>query len=321
MRGKYFIAGSIVVLFAAGVLEATTITLAPDRDNTIYEETPPDGSALSNGQGSYIFAGNTGGNFSRRALLRFDLAGSVPDGATVTGVSLKLHMSRSQFSTRTVSMHRVLSDWGEAGSKNDVTPGQGAPAQIGDATWEHTFFDDQFWTTPGGDFDTTASASASIGGIGFYTWESTPGLTTDVQNWLDDPSSNFGWILIGDESTSMTAKRFDSRENVTVTNRPVLTIDFEAAIVLGDMDGNGVLDAFDVDDFELALADPAAYDAAHPGLDRVALGDIDLSGGLDAFDVDNFESLLVGGGAAVPEPATAAVMVLSVIGLLRRPRW
>ena len=90
-------------------------------------------------------------------------------------------------------------------------------------------------------------------------------------------------------------------------------------VVLGDMDGNGVLDAFDVDDFESALADKQAYLDTHPGLDPDVLGDFDASGGLDAFDVDNFELALAGGGS-VPVPEPGSLILLGVAGrfLLRR---
>jgi hypothetical protein len=49
-------------------------------------------------------------------------------------------------------------------------------------------------------------------------------MVSDVQGWLDNPSGNFGWIMIGDESGPLTAKRFDSRENGAVQNRPRLTV-------------------------------------------------------------------------------------------------
>jgi hypothetical protein len=59
---------------------------------------------------------------------------------------------------------------------------------------------------------------------GPYSWDSTPEMVADVQSWLDDPATNFGWILVGDESQIMTSKRFDSRENPLVQNRPLLRI-------------------------------------------------------------------------------------------------
>jgi len=46
-----------------------------------------------------------------------------------------------------------------------------------------------------------------------------------VQNWLDNPTADFGWLVLGDETTSGSAKRFDSRENAGGTG-PRLTINF-----------------------------------------------------------------------------------------------
>ena len=48
----------------------------------------------------------------------------------------------------------------------------------------------------------------------------------DVQSWLDDPASNFGWLVLGDESEISTAKRFDTRESASP---PVLTIIYRPA--------------------------------------------------------------------------------------------
>jgi serine protease len=48
-------------------------------------------------------------------------------------------------------------------------------------------------------------------------------MVADVQSWLDNPATNFGWLVLGDESTGTTAKRFDSRES---TSPPVLTIEY-----------------------------------------------------------------------------------------------
>jgi hypothetical protein len=38
------------------------------------------------------------------------------------------------------------------------------------------------------------------------------------------PNFNYGWIVIGDEANSQTARRFDSRENPTAANRPRLRV-------------------------------------------------------------------------------------------------
>ena len=40
--------------------------------------------------------------------------------------------------------------------------GSGGSAQVDDATWLHTFFQDQFWVNPGGDFLPTYSRAGSV---------------------------------------------------------------------------------------------------------------------------------------------------------------
>lgn len=50
-------------------------------------------------------------------------------------------------------------------------------------------------------------------------------MIADVQAWLDNPASNFGWLVLGDETGIATAKRFDTRESASP---PVLTIAYIA---------------------------------------------------------------------------------------------
>ena len=124
-----------------------------------------------------------------------------------------------------ISLHRLLQDWGEGASS--FAGGQGAPSEPGDATWIHSFFDTSSWTTAGGDFAATATATSgvdpSISNVG--SWSSIP-LLADVQAALDDPASYFGWILIGDESTNGTTLTFGSREQLLSTDRPSLTLNY-----------------------------------------------------------------------------------------------
>ena len=76
---------------------------------------------------------------------------------------------------------------------------------------------------PGGDFEPTPSAATTVSDIGDYEW-SGAALAGDVRYWLEHQDSNFGWILIGDESAANTARRFDSLESPTEANRPTLTV-------------------------------------------------------------------------------------------------
>jgi hypothetical protein len=71
---------------------ADVVTLAASRDNTLFEE---DG-ALSNGAGDHIFAGLTKDGVRRRALIAFDVAGALPAGSTISAVTLRLYLSKTQ---------------------------------------------------------------------------------------------------------------------------------------------------------------------------------------------------------------------------------
>lgn len=201
---------------------AQLANINPIKDNTLYQYDPAEGD-VSNALGQHFFAGETGMGELRRGVVAFDIAGNVPAGSTILGVTLSLNMSRTPSGTlRTVELHRLLADWGEGTSVAPGEEGDGAPATPNDATWRHRFFDTIFWTTEGGDFSVTVSASQSVGPVGVYTWSSSQ-MRADVQSWLDDPSGNFGWLVLGDESVIGTAKRFDTRESASP---PVLTIQF-----------------------------------------------------------------------------------------------
>jgi hypothetical protein len=210
-----FIAASMT--FADGAA-AATVNLGPIKDNTLIQA--PIGN--SNGAGDGIYSGRVGAlgdSTLRRALLAFDLS-SIPAGSTVNSVTLRLEMAQSQNELdRLFTLHRVSADWGEEGS---LGSGTGSPAETGDATWLFRFFSTQAWTTPGGDFTAAPSASQVVSAIGPYEWTGA-GLVADVEFWLDNPASNFGWLLLGDESTSFTVRKFYSRQGLTP---PVLTVDF-----------------------------------------------------------------------------------------------
>jgi hypothetical protein len=218
---------ALAVAAALGSLEgslasAGTVNINPSKDNTLYEYDPLDGDR-SNALGFHFFAGETAMKELRRGVLAFDIAGNIPPGSTITAASLSLNMSRTPTNTGYVmELHKLLADWGEGTSVAPGEEGDGAPATPNDATWRHRFFDTIFWSTQGGDFSATVSASQMVGPLGQYTWSSAQ-MVADVQGWLDNPASNFGWLLLGDESVFLTAKRFDTRESA---NPPVLAITY-----------------------------------------------------------------------------------------------
>jgi glucose/arabinose dehydrogenase len=209
--------------------DAATVRLTPAKDNTIFSE---DGS-LSDALG-YLYAGKTGsgaGNSLRRALMAFDIASQVPTGAVITSAQLSLNLNKSSSATGNMTLNKLTQNWGEGTSNAGDPGGSGTLATPNDATWTERFYSpshNQTWSTAGGAFSATASATTSVGfALGKYTWSSAQ-LATDVQGWLDSPATNFGWILLGNESTANSAKRFDSRD-AYFTSQPALDISYLSA--------------------------------------------------------------------------------------------
>ena len=202
---KTYKALTALLLFAAmrSATFADTVSLLPQKDNTLYLDL---NGQLSNGQGIYLFAGRTSNDALRRGLVAFDLT-SIPTSATITDASFSMFLNRPRPNDAPVdvSLSRALRDWGEGASNAGDPGGIGAQAEPGDATWLHTFYDTSFWITPGGDFSATLSATTPVMDNATYTWSGS-GLLADVQSWVSNPATNFGWVVLGDEVDSGTAQ-------------------------------------------------------------------------------------------------------------------
>jgi spore coat protein A len=200
---------------------AETVTVVSGRDATLYAE---DGT-LANGAGDYLFTGVTGDGFERRALVWFDLA-AVPPGATVTGATVTLTLSRTRTQNLPVGLHRLTATWGEGTSHPPEEEGAGAPATTGDVTWTHRVYPSSSWASPGGDFAAAASATMVIANqSGPYSWTGA-GLVADVQAWIDGAAPNHGWVLVAQADAPRETKRFNAHENASASTRPALTIVF-----------------------------------------------------------------------------------------------
>src|SRR5436190_525904 len=141
-----------------------TVALPSEADTTLIE-TAPD----NNLGGADFFNAGTAGNGNRnRALLLFNPVELIPAGAVITSAQLSLTVVRqpnSGLQNSTFSLRRVFQSWNE-GAQNwgEQGPGQGLPAEMGEATWNHRFSGGTLWSQPGGqagvDFSTTLSSTA-----------------------------------------------------------------------------------------------------------------------------------------------------------------
>jgi hypothetical protein len=221
MKPPKILTALLLFLSTSSAIFADTVSLPPQKDNTLYE----DGlGLLSNGHGIYLFAGRTGAPSLRRGLIAFDLT-PIPANATITAVSLTLYLSKTHGGSASVSLSKVSRAWGEGASDAGEPGGQGIQSEPNDATWFHTFYDTSFWNTVGGDFSSTISATTTVNAVNTtYTWSGS-GLIADVQAWVSNPAINFGWVIRGNETSSGKAHRFNTRENTN--NPPQLTVTYQ----------------------------------------------------------------------------------------------
>lgn len=203
----------IVAWWSSGIAGAASITLNPAQDTFISEAI-----GTPNGTGMEMVIGTQGTLASRaknHGLIQFDLS-SIPPGAVVQSVTLRLTVTRVPFTPANSDfhLHRVLRDWDDL-----------------ESTWSLRLDPDENWETPGGqagtDFSSTVSSSVLVAGLGGYTFASTPELVADVTAWLTNSAANHGWLIkTEDESVGFTARRWASRE--AASGAPVLEVQFEA---------------------------------------------------------------------------------------------
>lgn len=212
------------------------VTLTAVQDNSIFSE-----SDSSYGAGMCLQLGRPGlsrPNLIRRALVQFDLS-SIPAGSKVVAARLNLFRLVLGGPGTQLRIHRLLQSWGEgsSGAGEDCSP---PPKQFGNAptesssTWNYRFFGARsVWESEtgqplrGGAFQSATSDSEFVPPLGQDVLLISNGITSDVAEWVRDPASNHGWILLGDEVNLGTGMRFASREDPDAEHAPTLTVFFE----------------------------------------------------------------------------------------------
>lgn len=227
--------GCLLLLLNSFILSIgqTSLAIVADKDNTIYSAYPGN----SNGAGEYFFVGKNSSlnqNSVQRALIHFDLS-TIPAGAIITAATLTVYVNKSGPNPTGLQMKKLLVDWGEGTSDAAGNEASGVAATPNDATWIKSINPSTLWTTPGGDFATTASSSVPTISAGLVADVSTSltgqAIITDIQNWQTNPTTNFGWAIISnDETTGASIKRFRSRNSLQTALRPTLSITYSTSL-------------------------------------------------------------------------------------------
>lgn len=243
-------AASALLIGAASSASATTVTVGALKDAMIFGTSAGADTNNASGKGPALFAGADGSGNIKRSEIEFDVS-SIPSNATVTSVTMTLFLgqvagsgmgSGGNLGPRIFSLYDLQQDWGEGNSGTPTSAsiggsGQGYAEQNGDSTWDYAFFNSNpslavKWNLNGtnlhgGNFSSMASATSTFNNpftVGApFTWSST-GMVTDVQNWIDGASPDFGWMLKSDnlESTPTSFLGFWSKDGAAANNNPAI---------------------------------------------------------------------------------------------------
>ena len=226
-----------IIVCAGMAAFAESISLTPSADTTLFENFPDNNL----GGITTVAAGTTAHDFLSRALIKFDVAGQIPANMVITSARLRLKVVRLPLGPEesTFSVRRMLRNWTEG---NKSFGNLGEPASAGQTTWNSRFHSTTPWDIPGAaagtEFSSVASSSADVFDLGEVVFASSPALVADVQQWLTNPSQNFGWILMSDsEELNSTARRFGAREDGP--NAPVLEIEYSQPFRIGNVARSG----------------------------------------------------------------------------------
>jgi len=207
-----------------GAAKAETVILKPSADAGISSFSQH--IANNFGKSTDLILGSVRKGGVGRMLVKFDLT-SLPKTAVINTAELRVSVSRESSSGGAgarYDLRRVLVDWSE-GSKGGQSGGKAVPGEV---TWNARKSGSDLWTTPGGDigadFSGSTSASQVLDGAGAYSFSSTTTLVQDVQAWVNNSSSNFGWVILSEsEDQAGNVRRVSAKESA---KSPQLVLDY-----------------------------------------------------------------------------------------------
>lgn len=206
---------------------SSTVEYQPDESGAVdcfvsFSASPP---GSSNEEGNTLRFGEHTSSGNKRTLMKWDLTG-LPSSAIVASASLDLTFKSStgMSSDQSAKLYRITTDFDE------------------DATWYSKGSSD--WTTPGGDFTTD-------GGVSFTVSDGQDLLLNDsdfvalVQDAISNRSGSLRIILgfandlAGGPVSASNVMKYDSSSSTTASERPKLTITYEAVTSWTGAAGDG----------------------------------------------------------------------------------
>jgi hypothetical protein len=164
------------------------------------------------------------GKIANATLMKFDVA-SIPAGSTISSATLNLYLIESDATadaTYAVTVHKVV-------NKN-ADPG---------AATGYTYDGVNAWTSNNCCFNNVPLAQADISvPVSTNSVNKTPGfkqwdVTSIVQEWFSNPSTNFGLLVNSDPSKPADHWRFFSSTEGAVDQRPYLTVVYTSSSTPG----------------------------------------------------------------------------------------
>ncbi len=298
---------------ARGEQSVTYLNNTNSADTFFYNGEPNNNYANSQ---LYYYNNRQASLYAARSILRFDLP-TLPAGAEISSVSLNMRILYwSNTTSADVSVHQMLTDWNES----EATWNNAKTA----TTWSAGSFS-------ASDYNATAADTKTLSVVDTYSpspkvaWD----ITSLYQSWLAAPASNYGLTFIGwvgdpapGDPLDGVLRMANSEYSADNYYLPELVIDW--TYHPGDANGDGLVNLADLqilgDNWQSTTATWAQADFTDDGI--VNLADLQIVGdnwGYGAGPDLSFDNALELAGIAVPEPASA-MMLIAVGGLcsLRR---
>ncbi|QPQ35658.1 DNRLRE domain-containing protein [Lysinibacillus sp. JNUCC-52] len=193
-------------------------TSANMEDTTIRSAAP----TQTGGNDFELGVGTAVGGNTVRSLLKFDLS-AVPSSTTIVSADLNLWFSSTNNNSPiAINLHNLTSTWEE--NQASWTYAKTTPYTT--------------WKTAGGDF--SSNKLGTVKDIGtpptsiadaMVNWKVPLNV---VQGWINNPSTNYGLLLKGDNEASQIYKKFASSEQSTLNKyKPQLVVTYKTTARLG----------------------------------------------------------------------------------------